>query len=82
MTSSASNICFFIRVAIRACQRDAAGVREIVENLEPHDLDTLMRDLDETAAFFGQLISIAALAFERLKISAEGLGRDMSAYEG
>jgi hypothetical protein len=65
-----------IRVAILTCKRDGAGVREVVRGLEiqPGLVAEMMQRWDETAAYFGELISIMALAHERFEIVANELG--------
>ena len=53
----------------------------IVDRLGLDDLNELMGALNGTAEFFGDLISIMALAFERLRVSAKRLGHDMSQWQ-
>ena len=73
-----------VRLAILTCQRDGAGVREAVKNLaeEPGAVVHLMRNWDSTAAYFGELISIMALAHERFEITAKALGIEVDEGDG
>ena len=67
-------------MALLTCAKDSKELRDLVERAKPGLLSEVASQMNMTCEFFGDMISIMALACERLEITANAMGVEIQ-YE-